>query len=216
MGEFYKANELLEFFECDESFSNEVRICDECGKAMQAGYYVFDEYYCGEDCLHKHMSEVEFLMYYNDMDEEDCIEYCKENGEDWTCMTAGEKEAVMQRYDDETNSMRSSDDAYYTEWFDSYFMMFLTYDMNAIGIDWNTETPVNVPLLNDIWFIRDGYVDQFLKIRDGLDTKVISYEPKTCSMTAVHKGKQGGKVTGFNFRDKLESAVCFLNITCQD
>lgn len=47
------------------------RICSECGKAMNSGYCVHcgEEYYCSDECLHKHYSEEEWNeMYENDED----------------------------------------------------------------------------------------------------------------------------------------------------
>ena len=39
-----------------------MRTCSECGKAMAQGYVVGggDEYYCSDECLHKHYSEEEW------------------------------------------------------------------------------------------------------------------------------------------------------------
>ena len=44
------------------------RICSECGKKMKAGYCINNgmEYFCSEDCLHKHYSEEEYLEMYDD------------------------------------------------------------------------------------------------------------------------------------------------------
>lgn len=44
------------------------KICDECGHLMDEGFVVDDgfEYYCEEDCLHKHYSEKEWEEMYDD------------------------------------------------------------------------------------------------------------------------------------------------------
>ena len=46
----------------------EKRICSECGKEMKAGYCINNgmEYFCSDDCLHKHYSEEEYLEMYDD------------------------------------------------------------------------------------------------------------------------------------------------------
>lgn len=46
----------------------EVRICSECGCLMLDGYVIGDglEYYCKDDCLHKHYTEEEWQDMYED------------------------------------------------------------------------------------------------------------------------------------------------------
>ena len=52
-----------------ENLSEELdcfRICDECGKPMIEGYVVDGRNtYCSEDCLHKHITEEEFLSLFD-------------------------------------------------------------------------------------------------------------------------------------------------------
>ena len=58
--------------EMSEYISNHIRICSECGKVMVEGYLVNsgDEYYCNDECLHKHYTEEEWNnMYSDDSDE---------------------------------------------------------------------------------------------------------------------------------------------------
>lgn len=45
----------------------EYRICSHCGKKMKSGYVVEGgiEYYCSDECLHKHYTEKEWLEMYN-------------------------------------------------------------------------------------------------------------------------------------------------------
>lgn len=45
-----------------------MRICNECKKKMNKGYCIENglEYYCTDECLHKHYTEEEFLNMYND------------------------------------------------------------------------------------------------------------------------------------------------------
>jgi len=44
------------------------RKCSECGKGMNEGYVIDggSEYYCSDECLHKHMTEAEFDELYAD------------------------------------------------------------------------------------------------------------------------------------------------------
>lgn len=45
-----------------------MRICNECKKKMNKGYCIENgmEYYCTDECLHKHYTEKEFLEMYCD------------------------------------------------------------------------------------------------------------------------------------------------------
>ena len=47
---------------------NHVRICDECGEVMTEGYVIGGtlEYYCSDECLHKHYTEEEWKEMYTD------------------------------------------------------------------------------------------------------------------------------------------------------
>lgn len=47
---------------------NHVRVCSECGKIMQEGYVIGGtlEYYCSDECLHKHYTEEEWKEMYTD------------------------------------------------------------------------------------------------------------------------------------------------------
>lgn len=49
------------------------RQCDECGSGMDEGYVVNggEEYYCTEECLHKHYSADEWIEMCGDDDDED-------------------------------------------------------------------------------------------------------------------------------------------------
>ena len=41
------------------------RVCDECGDAHWDGYYIEDgEYYCSDECLHKHYTQEEYMEMY--------------------------------------------------------------------------------------------------------------------------------------------------------
>jgi len=44
-----------------------MRICSECGKEMSEGYCIDNgyEYFCSDECLHKHYNETEWLQMYN-------------------------------------------------------------------------------------------------------------------------------------------------------
>ena len=45
-----------------------MRICSECKKKMIEGYCIYDglEYYCSDECLHKHYTEEEYLEMYDE------------------------------------------------------------------------------------------------------------------------------------------------------
>ena len=45
-----------------------MRKCSHCGKQMTQGYLIHDgnEYYCSDECLHKHYTEEEYLNLYDD------------------------------------------------------------------------------------------------------------------------------------------------------
>lgn len=47
---------------------HDIRVCSECGHLMSDGYCIENGmyYYCSEECLHKNMSEEEFLKLYDD------------------------------------------------------------------------------------------------------------------------------------------------------
>lgn len=44
-----------------------MRICDECKNKMNSGYVIENglEYYCSDECLHKHYTEEEYLELYD-------------------------------------------------------------------------------------------------------------------------------------------------------
>ena len=52
----------------DELDLQHSRCCSECGKPMYEGFCIEDgaEYYCSEECLHKHLSEEEYKELYDD------------------------------------------------------------------------------------------------------------------------------------------------------
>ena len=52
----------------DELELEHIRVCSECGKPMTEGFCIEDgaEYYCLEDCLHKHLTEEEYDNLYDD------------------------------------------------------------------------------------------------------------------------------------------------------
>lgn len=58
--EFDKEKEL-ERLHCD------IRTCSECGKEMIEGYCIENglEYYCSDECLHKNITEEEYLKLYD-------------------------------------------------------------------------------------------------------------------------------------------------------
>ena len=58
--EFDKEKEL-ERLHCD------IRTCNECGKEMTEGYCIENgaEYYCSDECLHKNITEEEYLKLYD-------------------------------------------------------------------------------------------------------------------------------------------------------
>ena len=51
---------------------HDIRICDECGHLMAGGYLVNgDEYYCTDECLHKHYSDEEYNELYDNSNSDD-------------------------------------------------------------------------------------------------------------------------------------------------
>ena len=52
----------------DELDLEHIRCCSECGKPMYEGFCIENgvEYYCSEECLHKHISEEEYDKLYDD------------------------------------------------------------------------------------------------------------------------------------------------------
>ena len=58
--EFDKEKEL-ERLHCD------IRTCNECDKEMTEGYCIENgiEYYCSDECLHKNITEEEYLKLYD-------------------------------------------------------------------------------------------------------------------------------------------------------
>ena len=50
------------------AYEHDIRVCSECGHLMDNGYCIENGiyYYCSEKCLHKNMSEEEFLKLYDD------------------------------------------------------------------------------------------------------------------------------------------------------
>lgn len=44
------------------------RICSECGKEMKDGYVIDGgmEYFCSDECLHKHYTDEEYLEMYDE------------------------------------------------------------------------------------------------------------------------------------------------------
>ena len=54
--------------EIDLNELNNIRVCSECGKIMKSGYCIEngEEYYCSDECLHKHYTEEEYQELYDD------------------------------------------------------------------------------------------------------------------------------------------------------
>lgn len=52
----------------DELDLEHIRCCSECGSPMYEGFCIENgaEYYCSEECLHKHLSEEEYNDLYDD------------------------------------------------------------------------------------------------------------------------------------------------------
>jgi len=62
---FFKTAGLPEFLQTKEKIME--RICSECGKEMSEGFVINNgmEYFCCEECLHKHYSHEEYLEMYD-------------------------------------------------------------------------------------------------------------------------------------------------------
>lgn len=50
--------------------SKEIKTCSECNKTMTEGYCIEGglDYYCSDDCLHKHISSETYEALYDDGD----------------------------------------------------------------------------------------------------------------------------------------------------
>lgn len=50
-----------------ENMIDETRYCSECGKSMKKGYCIENglEYYCSDECLHKHYTNEEYIEMYD-------------------------------------------------------------------------------------------------------------------------------------------------------
>lgn len=65
----FKNGEIAKnIMDCELSILESDRHCYECDKEMYSGYVIENgmEYYCSEECLHKHYTEEEFLQMYDD------------------------------------------------------------------------------------------------------------------------------------------------------
>lgn len=66
----------LDPYKCKFCGSNNIdlaenkRVCSHCGKLMNDGYVFYDgeAYYCSDECLHQHFSEVEYIRAFNSDD----------------------------------------------------------------------------------------------------------------------------------------------------
>lgn len=74
-------NEVLEYCQNDMQYLQDIinrlqdvvndsenRTCSECGKSMNSGYCINngEEYYCSDECLHKHYTDEEYDEMYDD------------------------------------------------------------------------------------------------------------------------------------------------------
>ena len=106
MSEYESVRESIEnTFDLDlEEFMEDiqVRVCDECGKIMTAGYCIGggDEYYCSDDCLRKNYTDEEYKALCAELDP---------NDED-------DLEKLRNMTDEEFHDMAGGSDTYYTEW----------------------------------------------------------------------------------------------------
>ena len=68
----YMAGYLIDNTDVDELVDEldleHSRCCSECGKPMYEGFCIENgaEYYCSEECLHKHLTEEEYENLYDD------------------------------------------------------------------------------------------------------------------------------------------------------
>lgn len=51
-----------------EENKDNMRVCSDCGKLMTTGYCIENglEYYCSDECLHKHYTNEEYINLYDD------------------------------------------------------------------------------------------------------------------------------------------------------
>lgn len=66
--EYVEDNKVIYTITMEELERNYFRICTECGSIMTEGFCIENgmEYYCSEECLHKNISEEEYLELYDD------------------------------------------------------------------------------------------------------------------------------------------------------
>ncbi|MFR2314896.1 hypothetical protein [Terrisporobacter sp.] len=68
----HKINDTVKEYIVDFLYDEgvEVRICSECGALMEDGYVIDGgmQYYCGDECLHKHFTAEEWLEEYKNND----------------------------------------------------------------------------------------------------------------------------------------------------
>ena len=67
------------------------RCCDECGHGMNEGFCIESgaEYYCSEECLHKHYSADEFADMYSDGDGNSYYTEWEEESDFWYVVVDG-------------------------------------------------------------------------------------------------------------------------------
>lgn len=64
---YYNWSKLPQYKIIEQNNENE-RCCSECKKSMNKGYCIEngEEYYCSDECLHKHYTEEEYEELYDD------------------------------------------------------------------------------------------------------------------------------------------------------
>lgn len=106
---------------CPACEENDKRTCSECGNGILGGYYVdanTGEYYCCDECWHKHVPQVDSIK---EFDKRICLEcgkemehgYCIDGGKEYYC-----SEWCLHQHhtEEEYEGMYDAGVAYWTSW----------------------------------------------------------------------------------------------------
>ena len=132
-----------------ESEDYEIRQCDECGRLMNDGFIIDDgrEYYCSEDCLHKHYTEREYL----------CMYYDIECDKEIDALSDDEFDNLVEERGDDGNGW-----AFYTEWHEIGYD--LLQKINKLKAEFEEDLPQLTNKVTLEGFVSyEPFVDKFSK-----------------------------------------------------
>jgi len=147
---------------------DEIRFCDECGIPMETGYCLGcgDDYYCSDECLHKHYTANEFLAMYAGLDNTDPEE---------VALAAGMTQKELDELSDANDSQ-----SYWTEWdwLKPYKPIKEVYDRFTAVLF--LPERLKAKILEEVQrkLFYDGYRGDALEgaIQDALDSKLCDLE----------------------------------------